>query len=253
MTDALIRVHSSGAVQTITLDSPTNRNALSSGLLAELGGALDAAGADPDVRVIVLTGTGSVFCAGADLTDPPRNDPDAPFGLPAVLQALTSSPKPVVGRINGHVRAGGLGLVAACDLAIAPLDVSFAFSEVRVGVVPAIISVVCQPLMRPRDFARYALTGVAFSGADAAAAGLLTAAVERDDLDATVDGLVRDLLAGAPAAIARTKSLAVELGGLPLAEQWTVTAAMSATQFHSEDAVEGIAAFREKRPPRWAQ
>lgn len=241
-----------GPVSTITLDSPANRNALSARLLAELAAAIEAAAADPEVRVVVLTGSGTVFCAGADLADPPGNDPDAPFGLPAVLRAIVACPRPVVARINGHVRAGGLGLVAACDIAVAPYDASFAFSEVRVGVAPAIIAVLCQPLMRPRDFARYTLTGAPFGAADAVAAGLLTAAVERDDLDAAIDAVVVDLLAGAPSAIARTKALVAELPGLPQAEQFALTARISATQFQSADAVEGIAAFREKRPPRWS-
>lgn len=253
MAHALVRTHVHGAVQTITLDSPVNRNALSARLLAELGGALDVAAADPDVRVVVLTGAGNVFCAGADLSDPPGNDPDAPFGLPAVLQAITGCPKPVIARVNGHVRAGGLGLLAACDVALAPLDASFAFSEVRVGVAPAIISVVCQPLMRPRDFARYALTGAAFGAADAVAAGLLTMAVERDELDAATDGFVADFLAGAPSAIARTKELAAQLPQLALPERFAVTAQIAATQFQTDDAIEGIAAFREKRPPRWTR
>jgi enoyl-CoA hydratase/carnithine racemase len=253
MADALVRTHVHDAVHTITLDSPGNRNALSARLLAELAGAIELAAVDPDVRVVVLTGTGTVFCAGADLSDPPGSDPDAPFGLPAVLQAITTSPKPVIGRINGHVRAGGLGLVAACDVAVAPLDASFAFSEVRVGVAPAIIAVVCQPLMRPRDYSRYTLTGSAFGAADAVTAGLLTIAVERDDLDAATDALVTDFLAGAPAAIARTKALTTQLPSLDRAEQFSLTAEISATQFQSDEAIEGIAAFREKRPPKWAR
>jgi enoyl-CoA hydratase/carnithine racemase len=252
MADTLVRTHVNDAVRTITLDSPANRNALSARLLAELAGAIELAAVDPDVRVIVLTGTGTVFCAGADLGDPPGTDPDAPFGLPAVLQALTSCPKPVIGRINGHVRAGGLGLVAACDIAVAPLDASFAFSEVRVGVSPAIIAVLCQPLMRPRDYARYTLTGAAFGAADAVAAGLVTLAVEANDLDAATDRLVADCLAGAPAAVARTKALSTQLPGLPRADQFALTAEISATQFQADEAIEGIAAFREKRPPRWA-
>jgi methylglutaconyl-CoA hydratase len=253
MADALVRTHVHDAVQTITLDSPSNRNALSARLLTELGGALELAAVDPDVRVVVLTGTGTVFCAGADLNDPPGNDPNAPFGLPAVLQAITGCPKPVVGRINGHVRAGGLGLVAACDIAVAPADASFAFSEVRVGVAPAIIAVVCQPLMRPRDFARYTLTGASFAAADAVAAGLLTLAVPPDDLDAATDRIVGECLTGAPEAIARTKALGHQLPQLSLAEQFAVAADVSASQFQSAEAIEGIAAFREKRPPKWSR
>lgn len=251
MADRLVRTHVHGPVLTIELNSPANRNALSARLLAELAGAVELA-ADPDVRVAVLTATGPTFCAGADLTDPPGNDPASPFGLPAVLGAITDSPVPFVARVDGHVRAGGLGLVAACDLAVASRGVSLAFSEVRVGVAPAIIAVVCQPLMRPRDFARYTLTGAAFGAAEAVAAGLLTADVDPGDLDSTIDTWIDDLLAASPAAVARTKSLAAELRELPGADRMTHAAGVSAAQFQSDDAVEGIAAFREKRLPRWA-
>jgi enoyl-CoA hydratase/carnithine racemase len=240
-------------VATITLDSPANRNALSARLLRELGVALDSASDDGDVRVIVLTATGNVFCAGADLSDPPGNNPSERFGLPAILQAIGASPKPVIARVNGHTRAGGLGLLAACDVAIAPLDATFAFSEVRIGVAPAIIAVLCQPLMQPRAYARYTMTGAPFTAAEAATAGLLTAAVERDGLDHMVASLVEEFRLGAPSAIARTKGLIGELPMLPLAERFELTARISATQFQSDDAVEGIAAFLEKRPARWAR
>lgn len=249
---ALVRVGHDRDVVTITLDSPANRNALSAGLLAELGAAIDAAAGDVSVRAIVLTGTGPAFCAGADLADPPGNDPDLPFGLPAVLQRIAGCPLPVVCRVNGHVRAGGLGLVAACDLTVAPDDATFAFSEVRVGVAPAVIAVVCQAVMTPRTYRRYALTGAAFGAAEAAECGLITLVTAPGDLDRCVDELLAQLRLGAPSAIARAKAIAAALPAMTPEERWRYTAEVSATQFRSDDAVEGIAAFREKRPPRWA-
>lgn len=240
-------------VATITLDSPANRNALSAQLMRELGLAIAEMSEDDAVRVVVLTASGTVFCAGADLSDPPGNAPGERFGLPAILQAIGGSPKPFIARVNGHVRAGGLGLLAACDIAIAPLDATFAFSEVRIGVAPAVIAVVCQPVMHPRAYARYTLTGAPFTATDAAAAGLLTAAVERDGLDHLVASYADELRLGAPAAVARAKELIATLPTLTRAERYDVTAAISATQFQSDEAVEGIAAFLEQRAPWWAE
>ncbi|MFT3852723.1 MAG: enoyl-CoA hydratase-related protein [Ilumatobacteraceae bacterium] len=249
----LVRSETVGGIATITLDSAHNRNALSATLLEQLTLSLDAAIADDAVRVVVLTGAGNTFCAGADLKDPPGNAPGQRFGFPSILQSIATGPKPVVARINGHVRAGGMGLVAACDIAVAPDDATFAFSEVRIGVIPAIIAVVCQPVMTPRAFRRYAITGAVFDGAEAARNGLVTMAVPRDGLDAAVAAAAEDLRLAAPGGIARCKSLIDELPRKPIDEQWTWTAGISAVQFQEPDAVEGIAAFREKRTPSWAQ
>jgi enoyl-CoA hydratase/carnithine racemase len=249
--DPLIRVERAVGVATLVLDSPANRNALSSRLMRELRAALDDATTDESVRAVVLTGRGTVFCAGADLHDPPGSTPGEPFSLPSLLQAISTSPKPIIARVNGHVRAGGLGLVAACDIAVAPLDATFAFSEVRLGLVPAIIAVVCQPLMSPRSFARHTLTGTAFDATEAMSSGLVTATVERQQLDHAVAGLVNELLQAAPSAVGRTKALAAQLPTLTLEERFALTAEISARQFQTPDALDGIAAFHEKRPPRW--
>ena len=180
--------------RTLTLDSPHNRNALSGALLAQLGDALDAASADPAVRVIVLTGAGSVFCSGADLKErlavAAGQQVEHRFSLPDVLQRMTDGPKPVVGRINGAARGGGLGLVAACDIAVAGRSTTFAFSEVRLGVAPAIISVPVLPRLLPRAGLELFLTGETFDADRAVAVGLLNAAA--DDLDAEVDRYVCD-------------------------------------------------------------
>ena len=239
-------------IETLTLDSPHNRNALSAALVGELADSLAKGENDADVRAFVLTHTGNTFCAGADLKDPPGNTPGQRFGFPTILQTIQTCAKPVVARINGHVRAGGMGLVAACDIAIAPDDATFAFSEVRIGVIPAIIAVVCQPVMAPRAFRRHVITGAVFDAAEAERNGLVTAAVARADLDAAVAAAPEDLRLAAPGAIARSKSLIDELPRRPIDEQWTWTAGISAVQFQEPDAVEGIGAFREKRTPRWA-
>lgn len=248
----LVHYDADGPVVTVTLDSPGNRNALSRQLLAELHRALSTAQADPDVRVVVLTGEGRTFCSGVDLTErlhPPPGEP--PATLAEVLTTIVAMPQPVIARVNGHVRAGGMGLVAACDLAACDNAASFAFTEVRVGVAPAVIAVPALRRMGRRAFERYALTGDVFVGAEAVAAGLLSAAVDdRASLDAWVDATVASLLSAAPQAVAATKGLA-DLVDRPWDDALSAAEALSDTLFASEAAAEGMAAFLEKRQPAW--
>lgn len=267
-----VRLERRGPVAVVTLDSPHNRNALSSAMLSELRALLRGVQGDPEVRAVVLTGTGSVFCSGADLRErrlagaagpggtggARREDGgDTPGGIPApslpdVLACLAELPQPVVARVNGHVRAGGMGLVAACDLAVAPRGATFALSEVRVGVAPAMIAVPALRVMDRRSFARYALTGDPFGADEAVTAGLLTAAVEPDELDGWVDRAVASVLQGAPMALAATKGLIEALGGTDWEASMVSAEALSEELFASADAAEGMSAFLEKRPPSWA-
>ena len=248
----LVRQGREGAVVTLTLDSPANRNALSRQLLAELATGLAEAQSDPDVRVVVLTGSGSTFCSGVDLTErlhPPAGD--APASLPEILTTIVTMPQAVVARVNGHVRAGGMGLVCACDLAVAAADATFAFSEVRVGVAPAVIAVPALRRMGRRAFDRYALTGDVFGAAEAAAAGVLTAAVPGlGELDAWVEEVVGSLLRAAPTAVAATKGLP-DLVARPWDEALDAAAELSESLFGAAAAAEGMAAFLEKRTPSW--
>ncbi len=248
----LVRRASEGPVLTLTLDSPSNRNALSRRLLAELGSGLRDAGADPDVRVVVLSGTGAAFCSGMDLRErlhPPPGEP--PTTLAEVLSSIVAMPKPVIARVNGHVRAGGMGLVCAADLAVAARDATFGFSEVRVGVAPAVIAVPALRRMGRRAFDRYALTGDVFGAAEAAAAGVLTAAVDdAETLDPWVAEVVGSLLRSAPSALAATKSLP-ELLARPWSEALDVAAGLSESLFGADAAAEGMSAFLERRQPSW--
>ncbi|WP_067185357.1 enoyl-CoA hydratase-related protein [Microtetraspora niveoalba] len=253
----LVHRETAGGVRTLTLDSPSNRNALSVRLLGELREALDDALADPGVRVIVLTGAGPVFCSGADLKEQRAQREDgkgsAPVtgAFPEILSLIWDSPKPVICRLNGTARAGGLGLVAACDFAFAPLSATFAFSEVRLGVAPAMIAVTCLRRMEPRAAAEYFLTGETFPAARAAEIGLLTRAVPEDELDATVERYAGMLLRGGPEALAITKRLVREVPALPFAEGLGRMADLSAERFTSAEGQEGIRAFMEKRPAAW--
>ncbi len=239
------------AIATITLDSQHNRNALSAQLVAEVTGHLQSAAADDAVRAVVLTHTGTVFCAGADLKEQasqggPQEGTRRMLGL---LRAIAELPKPVVARIDGAVRAGGLGIVGACDIALASTAASFAFTEARLGLAPAIISLTTLGRMTERAASRYYLTGEKFDGPAAAASGLLTACV--DDLDAELSALSNELRACSPQGLAETKPLTNR--GLLAAfdEHADEVQAQSARLFASDEAREGMLAFLEKRPPRW--
>lgn len=263
MTERLVRSEIEGGVCTITLADVERRNVLSRRLVAELTAALDAAEADDDVRVVVLTNDGRVFCAGADLQERSGNAGlrgDVPAARPQDLFArFVRSPKPYVGRIAGHCVAGGMGLAAAMDISIAIEDAKMGFTEVRVGVAPAMISVLCLPRMRTADAADALLRGRRFPASEAAALGLINRAVPADQLDAAVAEVVDDLLAGAPGAIAATKQLLYQMPamvvggdaatGLDAAFAWT--AGLSGRLFQGDEATEGMAAFREKRPASW--
>jgi methylglutaconyl-CoA hydratase len=248
----LVRSDAAGEITTVTLDSPGSRNALSSALLTQLREALAGALGDPGCRVVVLTGADPAFCAGADLKESRTAPAAAPELFPQILQLIWDSHKPVVCRVNGSARAGGIGLIAACDIAVAPEPATFAFSEVRIGATPAIIAVPCLRRMEPRAAAEYFLTGETFDARRAAEIGLLTRAVPAPRLDEEVARYAGLLLRGAPGALAATKRVLREAGTLPLASGLARMAELSAARFASPEAREGMAAFAEKREPGWA-
>lgn len=231
-------------IETLSLDSAGTRNALSAALVGELADALTACAEDTGVRAVVLTHTGSTFCAGADLRDPPH--PDA---LVALLRQLVALPRPVVARVTGHVRAGGLGLVAACDIAAASTDSSFAFTEVRIGVAPAVISLTVLPRTDPRALARHYLTGARFDAAEAVRTGLLTAA--GDDVDAVLEPVLDGLRRSSPQGLAETKKLLAARVLETFDRDAADFTALSARLFSSAQAREGMTAFLERRDPSW--
>ena len=236
-------------VATITLDRPDNRNALSAEVVDGLADHLDLAVADDAVRVIVLTNAGTTFCAGADLKAGTARSPRRT--LPHVLTTMLDSPKPVVGRIAGHCMGGGVGLAAACDISVVSDDAKVGFTEVRIGVAPAMISVVCLPKMRRADAAELFLSGERITAARAVDVGLLNRAVPRDALDAAVDEVVEKLVAGGPLALAAAKRLLRDVPDLSRDDAFAMTEVLSAELFASDEAAEGMAAFREKRPAPW--
>jgi methylglutaconyl-CoA hydratase len=255
MSDELVHLDVAGGVGTITLDSLSNRNALSRRLVADLERQLTAALADPAVRIIVLTGTGPAFCAGADLKERRAAGPAAaqgPGGVVPVLAAMWEAPKPILGRINGSARAGGIGLIAACDIAVATEGATFAINEVRIGVIPAVISVVVVPKIGAMRAMELFLTGEPFDARTAVAYGLLNAVAPDGRLDEVVGRYVSSLLKGAPTALAGCKRLVRDVSRLPMDAAFQEMAERSARFFVSEEAREGMTAFAEKRPPRWA-
>ncbi|OBF79570.1 enoyl-CoA hydratase [Mycobacterium sp. 852002-51163_SCH5372311] len=247
-----------GPFARLTLNSPHNRNAVSTALLTQLHQGLRDAVADPAVRAVVLGHTGGTFCAGADLSEAGSGSPQSAFDtavarareMTALLRAIVELPLPVIGAINGHVRAGGFGLVGACDMVVAGPRSTFALTEARIGVAPAIISLTLLPKMSSRAASRYYLTGETFDAHTAVQIGLVTMAT--DDVDGAVAGLVADVGKGSPQGLAASKALttAAVLAAFDRdAERLTEE---SARLFVSEEAREGMLAFLQKRPPSWA-
>ncbi|MFE2069283.1 enoyl-CoA hydratase family protein [Streptomyces sp. NPDC059467] len=232
------------AVTTLSLDSTATRNALSAALVAELAEALTDCAKDPDVRAVVLTHTGTTFSAGADLRDPPH--PDA---LVQLLRQIVELPKPVVARVTGHVRAGGLGLLAACDISAASTESTFAFTEVRIGVAPAVISLPLLPRTDPRALARYYLTGERFTPAEAVHLGLLTTTA--DDVDSALSPILDGIRRSSPQALAETKQLLTARVLETFDRDAAHLTALSARLFSSDQAREGMTAFLERRDAAW--
>lgn len=241
---SLVRSEHDRAVTTLTLDSPANRNALSAPLVADLAAALTRCGKDGDIRAVVLTHTGNTFCSGADL-----RDPSPPEAFVALLRQIVELPKPVVARVTGHVRAGGLGLLGACDIAIASAEATFAFTEVRIGVAPAVISLPLLPRTDPRALARYYLTGEKFDAAEAVRVGLLTAS--GDSADATLAPVLDGLRRASPQGLAETKRLLTAKPLEAFEQDAEALAELSARLFGSAEAREGMTAFLERRDPSW--
>jgi methylglutaconyl-CoA hydratase len=245
-----------GRAAWITLDAPETRNALSAAIISELGAHLRTAVDDAAVRVIVLTGNGPAFCAGADLKGgggavAPGGGQRNPFV--DILDLMWNGPKPVIAAVNGHAFGGGLGLVAAADIAIAADAAKFAFSEVRIGVIPAMISVVVLPKLGVHQGMRLFLTGETFDAARALGYGLLHRVVPAAELAQAVAQEADAIALGGPNAVGEAKRLVRTIPRLSMDDGFAYAAEKIAGLFASEEAAEGMSAFVQKRKPKWAE
>ncbi len=252
-----VRYEVDGAFATITLDSPHNRNAISLRLLDELRSALRSSAADPAVRAVVLTHTGGTFSAGGDLSEagssgrnPAELLQESTRNMASLLREIVSHPKPVIAKIDGHVRAGGMGIVCACDLAVAGPKSTFALTEARIGVAISIISLTVLNRLSARAASRYVLTSETFGPAEAEANGLITiAAQETSD---AVAGLLEQFGKASPQGLAESKRLLTRELLAAFDTHADDLAALSARLFVSDEGREGITAFLQRRQPSWA-
>ncbi|WOC11609.1 enoyl-CoA hydratase family protein [Gordonia sp. MP11Mi] len=259
MTEALVRTDVAAAVATITLDSPDNRNALSAVLVAQLQAALVGAASDDAVRAVVLTHTGGTFCAGGDLKEalgrglsPAEATAEGTRAMIELMGTMLEAPKPVVAVANGHVRAGGFGLLGAADIALAGPKATFALTESRLGLAPSMISLVLLPKMSARASGRYFLTGEAFTPGEAEELGVVSRALSSvDDLDAELDSICAGIRKASPQGLAASKALTTAGILAEFRAGAQTRAAESAALFASADAREGMTAFLSRRKPSW--
>ncbi len=253
---AYIVTATSNGVMTLTLADENRRNALSQGLLREFVDAIERAERDPEVRVVVVTNRGGVFCAGANLVERRSDvveDEGRTIELSELFERIRNSPLPFVGRINGHCVAGGVGLAAVMDISVAVDTALFGFTEVRIGVAPAMISVVCLPKMRLGDARSAFLRGNRFPAAEASRIGLINQVASGDELDKEVNEILNDLLAGEPNALAAAKMLTTTVPTMSVEQAFAWTTQLSAGLFASDEAREGMTAFLEKRKASWVE
>lgn len=243
----LVHLAVEGPLARITLDSPHNRNALSRRLVTELGERLAAAEADPTVRVVLLRSAGRVFCSGADLTEAASvGMQEASRGMIALFRAVVASAKPVVLRLDGPVRAGGIGIVGAADVVLAAEEATFAFTEVKLGLAPAMISLTVLPRLSDRAAALALLGGEVFDAAAAERMGLVTRAVSASELDGAVDEVCASLASGAPQGLRETKALLARPMLAAMDAQGEELGALSARLFGSDAAREAMTEFLQR-------
>jgi len=255
---SVVEVQTERGILTATLSDVDNRNALGLDILSELHGVVERANAEPSIRAVVVTNVGNTFCAGANLKEragarAPSASERKPVAFDAVLRAIQTSPTPIIGKINGHVMGGGNGLVATLDISIAKDDAKFGFTEVRLGVVPAIISVVCLPKMRQAEAMEAFLRGHRFPATRAAELGLINRAVPEAELDAAVEEVLEDLRKAGPNALGIAKRLVHEVPLMTQKDAFEWTSKLSGELFKSDEAKEGMTAFLQRRPAEWTK
>jgi methylglutaconyl-CoA hydratase len=234
-------------VATLVLDSQHNRNALSKQLVTELHDGLDRAEADDDVKVVLLRAEGRTFCSGADLSEAGGGMEQTAQMMVDLQRRIVTLPKPVVVRAHGNVRAGGIGIVAAADIALSADDATYAFTEVRLGLTPAAISLTVLPRMTDRAAARTFLTGEVFNGSEAERTGLVTKAVREDFLDREVDEVCEALAKGNQQGLRETKLLLGRDLVSRIDEHGADLAKLSARLFGSDEAKTAMQAFLDRK------
>ena len=243
----------------VWLNRPDIRNAFNETMIAELTAAFRELEAEREIRAVILAGRGLAFCAGGDLNWMRRmadytfeeNYEDA-LGLATMLHTLYTLKKPTIARVHGAAFAGGMGLVAACDIAVAAVGVEFSLSEVRLGLIPATIAPYVVTAMGERAAYRYMLSAERFDSAEAYRIGFVQELVQPAELDSSINAILGSIVAGAPGAHAATKDLIRSVADTPLTHELVKdTAARIATARASDEAKEGIRAFLEKRKPAW--
>jgi len=254
----VLRCSAGGPVAQVRLNRPDVRNALNGDLIEELRSTFEELSGDPAVRSIVLSGEGKAFCGGADVAmmreslELSREDNVAGArALSAMFRAIDRCPKPVIAKIHGAALGGGAGLVAVCDIAIAASDAAFGFTEVKLGIIPAVIS----PFVLAKIGASHAralfLTGERFDARRAQAIGLVHEVVVGDTLDVAVERVVNEIFSAGPSAIAAVKNLVPRVRETAYDETLELTAEATAAQRVSDEGQEGLRAFLERRPPDW--
>lgn len=254
-----VRVEREGSVARVTLSRPKVRNAFDEVLIEELTRVFLSFTDDPETRVVVLAGEGPVFCAGADVEWMRRagswskieNEADAER-MARMLRSIDDCPRPVVALVRGAAIGGGVGLVAACDVAVAAEDAVFSLSEVKLGILPAVISPYVLRAIGPREARRWFLTGERFGAAEARRIRLVHEVAAAAEVAAAGERLVSALLTSAPEAVAIAKRVIAEVAGKSPEEAMPLTVRTIAERRASEEAKEGLTAFLEKRPPAWA-
>lgn len=236
----------------ITLNQPERRNALSDELVLSLLAHLRDALASSAVRSIVITGAGKAFCAGADLKGGGIKATDEETPFVTLLKTIWNAPKPIIACVNGPAFGGGVGLAAACDLVVASDTAQFSFSEVRIGVIPAMISVVVLPKLGVHNAMWLFLTGERFDARRAVELGLVHRAVTADELIGSVEQVIDMIRQGGPEAISAAKRLVRDVPGMSMDAAFAHTQLLIGRLFSSAEAAEGMQAFVEKRKPCWA-
>jgi methylglutaconyl-CoA hydratase len=258
MTSRFLSIDRQGPVEHLTLHRPDVRNAFNEEVIGELTAWARSAAADPTLRVVILSGAGKVFSAGADANwmakmvgySHDENVQDA-TRMAEMFLALNTIPAAVVGRIHGAALGGGAGLTAICDIAVAEDAAVFGFTETKLGILPAVISPYVLPKIGPSAARELFLTGMRFSAARAKEIGLVHAVVPAAELDQTVQGYVEELLSASPTGIAASKALITQVWGRSPEDAMAITANAIAAQRVSAEGQDGLKAFLEKRKPGW--